>query len=439
MRMKTKGLIIAVLSIMVVTQVGKAQIYATNGPVVQPYAGSGFSGYLDGTGAQTMFASPSQIVGDTSGNLFVLDIYTGDFLQVTRALVRKISPDRVVSTFAGGAPCSAFGCVTTAPGSGTNVSIALFYSSGVSMAMDRQGTLWITPVLLAGSQWGLLRIETNGYASVAARFDPPVPGTSGVCADAKGNIYYPAQNRIYRLQAGGASEVFVGSGNVGAIDGNGIFSSFSQPDALASDAADNIYVWDSGNRLIRRISQNRDVVTVAGNTSPAARDLDGVRTNASFKVVNAMCVDGWGSLALACSGSIRKMSAVGIVTTVAGSFTTVSGYAEGTGSLARFSRAKGICAFQETLFVADTGNYRIRDIVSNPVSQAVSGADLSLNVYPGLSINGLVGRTYQIQSATDMQNTWQIEATLLLNESPYLWLDKSAFGQQRYYRAFLLP
>jgi hypothetical protein len=217
-------------------------------------------------------------------------------------------------------------------------------------------------------------------------------------------------------------EVFAGSGNSGSTDGNGIFTSFYQPATLAADAADNIYVWDSGNYVIRRINQNKDVVTIAGN-GVLSLDADGFGRNAAFSSISAMCVDNFGNLILACYGtvgsSIRRMTATTNVTTMAGSFTQ-TGYTNGAGSLARFWGASGVCVSQGMIFVADWLNYRIRNITFNPIPQPVSPVDLQLNIYPGLQITGTVGRTYQIQSSPDM-TTWSTVATLLLTSSPYLW------------------
>src|SRR5688500_10919244 len=87
------------------------QNYYTNNPVVQAFVGSGFFGYLDGQGTQTMFNHPVAVVADSSRNLFVLD--TGN------ARIRKVTPDGTVSTFAGGGS-------GTLPGYGTNVSLSQY-------------------------------------------------------------------------------------------------------------------------------------------------------------------------------------------------------------------------------------------------------------------------------------------------------------------------
>src|SRR6058998_1723052 len=88
---------------------GFAQNYDTNNPVVQTFVGSGFYGYLDGQGTQTMFNSPSAVVSDSASNLFILDNYN--------YRVRKVTPDGTVSTFAGGGGGAL-------PGFGTNISLS---------------------------------------------------------------------------------------------------------------------------------------------------------------------------------------------------------------------------------------------------------------------------------------------------------------------------
>jgi hypothetical protein len=90
------------------------------------------------------------------------------------------------------------------------------------------------------------------------------------------------------------------------------------------------------------------------------------------------------------------------------------------------------------LFIADAGNNRIRDITFNALPQAVAPANLQLQTYAGLQINGTVGRTCQIQSSPNMAN-WSTVATVLLTASPYLWIDTSPAGGHQFYRAVILP
>ena len=385
----------------------QAQIYDTNNPVVQTFAGSGFSGYVDGQGTQTMFFFPRAIGVDSVGNLLVVD---GNGSAPDSQRMRTISPSGYVSTL------YLQGSLYPNPN-----SMAIDHFDNINLVTDASPT-WLTVSLSTKyvSVYGL-----TGWGN-----------TGGICVDSSNIVYIsnPRGNRIYRWINNGL-EVFAGSGNSGSINGNGIFTSFNNPSALAVDSADNVYVWDSGNRLIRRISQNRDVVTITGNLGSAS--ADGVGTNAAFSNVNSMCADGLGNLYVACASCIRKISATTNVTTLAGSFTQ-TGYTDGIGSDARFNGLAGVCFSQGSLFVTDKNNQRIRSLTFKPTEQLVSGPDLGLGTFAGLKISGIVGRTYRIESSTDM-NTWNPETTILLNSSPFLWIDSTELSPEKFYRAFLLP
>jgi hypothetical protein len=396
-----------------------AQTYDTNGDYVQTFAGSGFSGYLDGVGQLTMFNNPSVIAADSSNNLFVLD--------AGNDLIRKIAPDGTVTTFAGGGSDSP-------PGYGTNVVLYLLFNS---MTIDKSNVLWIPGHNNVGSSV-LFCISNNSYVSTVATGISPASTLSGICVDSSNNIYCSdySGNHIYRRNTGGTVAVFAGSGNSGYADGNGIFSAFRSPSALACDQANNIYVWDSGNYLIRRIDQSQNVTTLAGKYQNSS-SADGVGTNTAFNSIYQMSVDGSGNLILACGSCIRKITATTNVVTMAGSFTQ-SGYANGFTNLAQFNGADGVCISGGTIYVADSSNQRIRSITNNPQPQVVSGANLGIGTFAGLTISGIVGRTYQIQSSPNM-NTWTTRATVLLTSSPYLWIDQNPIAGNKFYQAVLLP
>ncbi len=418
--MKTKIILTAFCALSVWQ--AKAQTYDTNNVVVQTFAGSGFSGNLDGQGTQTMFKGPRAIVADTASNLFVMDM---------DSRIRKITPDGTVTTFAGGSAAQP-------PGYGTNVAVSV----GIEMTIDHSNNLFYVDYAYGNALW---RVGSDGYVT-RIPLDTLNHGGSGVrdgiCVDSGNNVYisgYP-DNKIYRYTTNGVLELFVGSGNSGSVDGNGIFTSFNSPSFLTSDSADNIYVWDSANWVIRRINQNRDVVTIAGRFG--RDDTDGYGTNAGFYGISSMCSDNAGNIYLAAhsgigGSTIRKISATTNVTTLAGSF-TLHGYVNGAGSTARFELDAGICFSQGAIFVADVGNQRIRQISFNPSPQVVTGANLGIGTFAGVTITGTVGRTYQVQSSADMTN-WTTRATLLLTSSPFLWIDQNPVSGNKFYRALLLP
>jgi hypothetical protein len=407
--------IISLLGITVALTWGaEAQIYDTNDDVAEVFAGSGTPGYLNAQGTLAIFSGPEAIAADSVGNLYVADSGNGR--------IRLITTNGTVSTYAGGGSGSL-------PGYGTAVSLPGCFGP---MVADRSNTLWMV-IGACGEGAGLLRIGTD--TSVELLSFTGISGNNGLCVDSGNNLYYSTSTQIYRLAANGTLDVFAGSANTGSQNGNGIYASFSNPGALAVDDAGNIYVWDSGNRLIRRIDQNQNVTTIAGPGSGG--NVDGEGTAASFATINSMQADNLGNLFLSCGSCIRKIDATTNVWTVAGSFTQNS-YANGAGAIARFNGATGLCLSQGMIFVADSGNERIRSISFNPVAQPVTGPNLGIATYAGVTVNGFVGRTYQIQASTDMTN-WNTVATLLLNSSPYLWFDTSSVAGNKFYRAFLLP
>ena len=421
--MKTKIVSAVVAVVATLAYQAEAQTYDTNNEVVQTFAGFGIPGYVDGQGQLTAFSSPSQIVSDTASNLYVWD--SGNFR------IRKITASGTVSTFAGGG--SYF------DGYGTNASLA--WGSGGAMAIDHANTLWLVLVSGYSGLSYLVTIGTNGYVSIANGGLTNLGISSGICFDSANNLYYSGGNRIYRYNPGtGVVQAIAGSGITGNFDGQGtLFSAFSNPAALACDQADNIYVWDAGNATIRRIDQNQNVTTIAGNGNYYYSSADGVGTNAAFNGISSMFSDNAGNIYFVCGSCIRKMDAQTNVVTMAGIFYQYSpGYADGPGNLARFYYAYGGCFSQGMIFVADTGNNRIRNITFNPQPQVVAPASLQLNTYPGLQITGTIGRTYQIQTSPDL-NVWTTTTTLLLNSSPYLWIDQNPVSGNKYYRAVMLP
>jgi hypothetical protein len=400
----------------------RAQNYDTNNVNVSTYAGFGIPAYVDGQGILTAFNNPTLIVSDTASNLYVWD--SGN------QRIRKITPDHAVTTFVGGG--------SFLEGTTTNVSLA--WGQINAMAMDRANRIWL---VLSSSYFNgltyLLTVTTNGLVQFVNGGFTNLTGSSSICFDSANNLYYSGGNRIYRYSPNNNTiQPFAGSGISGYFDGQGtLLTAFSSPGVLACDAADNIYVWDAGNSRIRRVDQLQNITTVAGNSSYYSFG-DGTGTNASLSSINMIFFDPAQNLYLVSSGAVRKMDSQTVVNTLAGQFYSGSQFADGAGSNARFNYAYGGCFAQGMVFVADSGNNRIRNITFNSPGQVVTAANLELNTYPGLRITGAVGRTYQIQSSSKLTN-WVNVATVVLTTSPYLWIDPSPIAGNKFYRAILQP
>lgn len=412
-----KRILVGFLSTIALTAL--CQIYDTNNDVAQVFAGAGQSGFLDAQGTLAIFYNPSAIVADTSSNLFVWD--SGN------ARIRKITSDGNVTTFVGGGTGSL-------PGYGTSVSL-----SGVSCSaavIDSENTIWMAGRFGYSPGPGILVVNASGYTEFLSFGGASGPSLAGLAIDSQDNIFFGQGSQVFRLSNSGTLTVFAGSpNNSGSTDGNGVYALFRNPAPIAVDAAGNVYIWDSGNALVRRIDQNQNVTTIAGNGSLV--DVDGAGFNAHFAGIYSGYADNNGNIYMACGSSIRKLDALTNVVTIAGSFSSPA-YANGAGALARFNAAYGLCPSQGKIFVADSGNQRIRFISFNPQPVLLTPPNLGIANYAGITINGLVGRTYQIQSSRDLSN-WTTAATLLLNSSPYLWIDPNSTSGKKFYRAFLLP
>jgi len=217
-----------------------------------------------------------------------------------------------------------------------------------------------------GEQWtvsNLAGTSTAGYGDgtgTAARFSAP----QGIAADSSGNIYVAdtGNNRIRKITPSGVVTTLAGFSTADYGDGTGTAARFSAPQGIAADSDGNIYVADTGNNRIRKITPSGVVTTLAGFST--ADYADGTGTAARFSAPQGIAVDSDGNIYVADTGNnrIRKITQSRVVTSLAG--TSTAGYGDGTGTAARFSAPQGIAADSSgNMYVADTDNNRIRKIV----------------------------------------------------------------------------
>jgi sugar lactone lactonase YvrE len=211
-------------------------------------------------------------------------------------------------------------------------------------------------VTLAGDGAPGARDDANASQ---ARFADPF----GIVVDAEGNVFVSdagASNRIRKItQQGAVATVAGGEEKFG--DGTGSSASFNSPSALALDAAGNIFVADAGNNRIRKIARDGTVTTIAGDGAAGYRD--GRAAESEFDAPVGVAVDGRGNVFVAdtYNDRIRLITSDGNVKTIAGG--DAPGYADGDAASARFDTPSAIAvASSGDLFIADTGNNRLRKI-----------------------------------------------------------------------------
>ena len=342
------------------------------GVVTTPAGAAGSSGSADGTGTAATFNHPSGVAVDWAGNVFVAD--TGNHS------IRKITPAGAVTTLAGSPSVAG-----SADGTGTAATFN--HPSGV--AVDGAGNVFvadtgnhsirkITPAgavtTLAGSPGAAGNWDGTGAASTfAARFDRP----TGLAVDGLGNVFVAdtGNNTIRKITPAGTVTTLAGSPSVaGSADGTGPGAHFAQTSGVAVDEAGNAFVADMFNHTIRKITPAGAVTTLAGSPGSFGT-ADGTGAAARFFYPRGVAVDGVGNVFVVDSGNytIRKITPAGAVTTLAGSPGS-SGSADGTGTAARFAEPEGLAVDGTgTLFVADAFDNTIRKITPAGVVTTFAG------------------------------------------------------------------
>lgn len=256
-------------------------------------------GHDDGTGAAASFKGPRGIAVDAGGIVYVADY--------ENSMIRKVTPQGVVSTFAG---------------------------STVAGALDGTGT--------------------------AAQFKYPW----GIVVDASGNVFVADQGNhlIRKITPAGVVTTFAGTGTPGFANGNGTSAQFHYPTGLAIDAAGNLYVGDQNNNVVRLITPAGDVSTFAGSGTQAS--VDGTGTAASFNLPIGVSTDAGGNVYVTelLNNGVRKISPAKRVTTLV-SGSPLGAYVDGNGNDARFNDPMGVAVDRKgDVYIADRSNNMIRRI-----------------------------------------------------------------------------
>ena len=217
---------------------------------------------------------------------------------------------------------------------------------------------------LAGSIGGQGDVDGT---STAARFFSP----NGVAVDSLGNVFVAdtANHTVRKIAPTGVVTTFAGlPGQPGSTDGTGSTARFNEPSGVAVDNSGNVFVVDSRNDTIRTITPSGIVTTFAGLSGQSGSD-DGTGSAARFDYPRSLTVDSVGNVFVADTGNstIRKITPAGVVTTLAG-VPRQAGSVDGTGSAARFSIPEGITVDATgNVFVADSNTHVIRKITPTGV------------------------------------------------------------------------
>jgi sugar lactone lactonase YvrE len=317
--------------------------------VITTLAGTGAGEYRDGPALEAAFNEPKNVAVDSSGIVYVADAMNNRIRSVANGLV---------STLAGGGTQEIDG-----PALRTNIAIA----SGV--AVGSEGTIFVVDLIrhkikkidnglissLAGS--GTFGSQ-DGIGPQATFFNP-----DAIAVDQEGSVYVAdaPTNRIRKITPTGNVTTLAGGDAKAFVDGPGRIARFNYPINVCLGEDQSIYVTDTLNHRIRRISRNGEVSTIAGSGQQGLSD--GPALSASFnEPMGIVFYDGAIYVSDSKNHKIRKI-VDGRVITIAG--TGGPGDRDGEGITASFNVPRGIAAHNGTLYIADQNNHKIRMIKIN--------------------------------------------------------------------------
>ncbi|HEU0040156.1 MAG TPA: NHL repeat-containing protein, partial [Verrucomicrobiae bacterium] len=344
------------------------------------------SGSTNGYSTNALFNDPAALVTDPAGNLFVADSQNH--------AIRKISANGLVTMLAG---------QLGVPGSGDETGAQARFDSPCGVTLDRNGNLFvsdtgnhtirkITPAGVVTTIAG--RAGQSGFAdgpSSSALFNSPL----GIAVAPNGTIYVAdSGNHVIRaISAGGTVTTLAGSAeNWGSENGSGTNARFNGPVGLALDDQESLFVADSNNHTIRRITPDGAVSTWAG-VPGVDGCVDGDAPSAKFCKPAELAIDRKNNLFVADSFNhvIRRITRDGKVSTITG-VAGSSGAADGVDRQARFFNPYGLAFSPDgSLFVADAYNELIR-VVLVPFSVVIQTANGDRAVT--LTWDSIIGRKY---------------------------------------------
>jgi uncharacterized protein (TIGR03437 family) len=359
---------------------------------VAGFTGSG-AGSGDGGAATAAKIAPWGIAIDRSNNVYIAD--------APSAVVRKVTPDGIIHTVAGTGQSGSQG--EGGPAAQAQLQAPRY------LAVDSAGNLYI------GDQNRILRVRTDGILTRiagggATRMDG-VPATSslvttnGIAVDSLGNVYTADSigNTIRKIGTDGIIHTIAGTGRQGSSDGcgNALAAQFYAPEAVAVDAAGNVYTGERGNPRVRQVNVGGSIRTVAGPGSEAFGGDGGAATLAAISSPAGLAFDAAGTLYVAdtANNRIRAITPAGIITTVTGSGPTAGDFSGCVVPPGPLSGPMAVAAGANgAVYIADTGNNRVMVLSKGQGLSVFAGTGSKGNsgdgrAATGATLNGPAGVT----------------------------------------------
>ncbi|GAB3625896.1 Serine/threonine-protein kinase PknD [Pandoraea terrae] len=357
---------------------GASQVYRIDtAGKLSVVAGNGTPGFSGDGGAATsaQLFDPTGVAVDAAGHVYIAD--------VGNLRIRKVDTSGTITTIAGNGASGFSG------DGGAATSAQLVVPTGV--AVDAAGNVYIADVgnlrirkvdtsgtitTIAGT--GTSGFSGDGGAATGAQLAAP----QGVAVDAAGNVYIADRDnsRIRKVDTSGIITTMAGNGTYGSSGDGGAATSaqLASPQAVAADAAGNVYIADDFR--IRKVDTSGIITTMAGNGTRGFSGDGGAATSAQLASPEGVAVDAAGNVCIADRDNlrIRKVGTSGTITTIAGNGTLTFGGDGGPATAAQLLNPSGIGADSAgNVYIADTSNERVRRVDASGAITTVAGSGVA--------------------------------------------------------------
>lgn len=362
------------------TNNNRVRIVTTNS-IINTFAGTGYVGgssnFGDGGPAnQAYLHLPGGLAVDSTGNVYIAD--TGD------NSIRKVTTDGNINTIAGdGLPSySGDGSIATAAELHSPEDVAVDSSGNVYIADT--GNAYIRKITTDGNINFIAGDGSIGYsgdaaaANLAGLIEP-----YAIALDGSGNVYFtePEDGRVREITiSDGKINTVVGNGSLG-FSGDGSAANKATmhlPTGLAIDSSGNMYIADSLNNRIRKVT-GTTISTIAGSGVFSYSGDGGSATAAQLNAPEAVAVDASGNVYIADTANnvVRQISAKGVISTIAGNGTAGFGGDNGAATSAQLNAPQGVAVDASgNVYVSDTANARVRKISGGTIATVAGSGTL---------------------------------------------------------------
>lgn len=399
---------------------------ASAGFLIDTVAGTGKAGYNgdDQSARAAQVAIPTAVAADTQGNLYIADR--------NNHRLRKVSAEGIISTLAGN------GTPGFSGDNGLAAKASLNRPSGV--AVDSEGNVYIADtenhVIRRIGTDGIIRTvagtgqEGNGAENISATTSAlKQPQAVLVGADASLYIADSGNHKVRRVSPEGIVTTLAGLGWPGfsGDDAAAAQAKLNKPQALALDEKGNLYIADTGNHRVRQIDNKGIIRTVAGSAAKGFAGDGGAAVRAQLENPQGVAVDGAGSLYIAdgYNHRIRQVDSEGIIRTVAGSGfvglgSGADGGDDGPATAARLFNPQQLTADGAgNIYIADSQNSRIRKLSPG------GNSAYRIQTVAGAQTTGLTGGGYSGDDGPATHAHLKAPSSIVLDQAGNLYFTDS--------------